>query len=96
MCSQNKPNTRLYPIGRAPKLVPTYHPALGEHDHGHLQMGECQATCEGLLGAIDILHNTNLGSQETPPHCNIVINREDPPTPCQIVINFDNPPYVIS
>ena len=65
MCSQNKPNTRLYPIGRAPKLVPTYHPALGEHDHGHLKMGECQATCEGLLGAVHILHNTNLGSWET-------------------------------
>ena len=32
-----------------------------------------------ILGAVHILRNTNLGSRETPPHFNIVINREDPP-----------------
>ena len=30
-----------------------------------------------VLGAVHILHNTNLGSRETPPHCNIVINWAD-------------------
>ena len=43
------------------------------------------------LGAVHILRNTNLGSRETPPHCNIVINWQDPPPPGNIVINFDNP-----
>ena len=31
------------------------------------------------------------GPERPPPHCNIVLNREDPP-PCNIVINFDKPP----
>ena len=31
------------------------------------------------LGAVHILRNTNLGSQETPAPCNIVINFDNPP-----------------
>ena len=35
---------------------------------------DCWSSCFFLLGAVHILRNTNLGSRETPPHCNIVIN----------------------